>query len=323
MSKRVHDIHEASGSDRSYTTWSIVAVLLLAVACGQSGAAPVEGAAEAPAIADPQRSPGCDALPEAGLAASDEPSREVVIDGTARSYLLFVPTSRYQTPPPLVLNHHGLTQDAGDQRVLTGFDELAERKGVVVAYPDAGDRNWNFEDESDVAYITALIADVGSSTCIDPTRIYAIGMSQGGGFSTLLACRLPDRIAAVASVAVLHHHDSPACDTPVPSPVLTVLGKNDRIYSIDEGLMITADVVDAPGPLATETDAWIETNGCAPDPVKSEPTEGVERMDYSCPRGNDLAVVVHDAGHIWPDRELHNLDTNQVIWEFLSKYAKA
>ena len=46
---------------------------------------------------------------------------------------------------PLVLVLHGATGTgtAAGMRDLTGWDELAEREGVVVAYPEGLDRTWN------------------------------------------------------------------------------------------------------------------------------------------------------------------------------------
>ena len=39
------------------------------------------------------------------------------------------------------------------------------------------------------------------SLCIDPDRVYSTGISNGAMLSTLLACRLPGKLAAIAPVA--------------------------------------------------------------------------------------------------------------------------
>lgn len=317
-------IDEQSGAPRSTRGQALAllgAVLLVAAACsGEAAGAPPDTVAEAAAAAAGSAACGDQPAPTAG----DRETREIVVDGTARSYILFVPSSRGDAQPaPLVLNHHGFTQTAGQQRTLSGFDETAEREGIVVAYPDAGDRAWDFTDSGDVEYVDALIDDVAASTCVDLDRVYAIGMSQGGDFSTLLACRLPDRIVAIASIAVLHHHGPPVCQSPAPIPILTVVGTADTIYSIDEGLTLDVDDGDAPGPLDQETKAWIDTNGCEPEPVESTPAAGVVRREYVCAEGNNLVVYVHGEGHIWPKQPVQNLDTNTLIWEFLSGYPAA
>ena len=39
---------------------------------------------------------------------------------------------------------------------------------------------------------------------IDPARIYANGLSNGGGMAFVLSCTMSDRIAAVGLVAAAH-----------------------------------------------------------------------------------------------------------------------
>lgn len=68
-----------------------------------------------------------------------------------------------------------------------------------MVHPEASPRtdfNWQFTDRSDVEYIDMLDEEL----CVDSARVFAVAASQGGDLSTLLACQLPERIAAVASV---------------------------------------------------------------------------------------------------------------------------
>ena len=44
---------------------------------------------------------------------------------------------------PLVVVLHGARGTAADMRANLGWDALADREGLVVAYPDGLDRTWN------------------------------------------------------------------------------------------------------------------------------------------------------------------------------------
>ena len=50
----------------------------------------------------------------------------------------------------------------------------------------------------DVAFARALVAQVSTTACIDPKRVYATGFSMGGGMAHYLACHAADVFAAVA-----------------------------------------------------------------------------------------------------------------------------
>ncbi len=53
----------------------------------------------------------------------------------------------------------------------------------------------------DVRFISDLVDELEKDYNIDPTRIYADGLSNGGGMAFVLSCKLSDRIAAVGMVA--------------------------------------------------------------------------------------------------------------------------
>jgi len=52
----------------------------------------------------------------------------------------------------------------------------------------------------DVAFIAALIDRAQAENHVDPTRVYVMGMSNGGFMAFRLGIELPDRIAAIATV---------------------------------------------------------------------------------------------------------------------------
>src|SRR5256712_9396971 len=90
---------------------------------------------------------------------------------------------------------------------------MAGSQGFIVVYPSGSDvpKIWHVDRGAglarDVTFISALIDTLEAAYNIDPTRIYANGLSAGGGMAFVLSCTLSDRIAAVGLVAAAQPMD--------------------------------------------------------------------------------------------------------------------
>lgn len=111
-------------------------------------------------------------------------------EGTSREYFLYVPKSVKKPAPLVLLFHGGGGQARGVDKATGGMAALADEKGFAVAYPNGIDRHWN-DGRPDLTATDKLV---------DPSRVYATGISNGGFFSQYLALKCPDKIAAVAPV---------------------------------------------------------------------------------------------------------------------------
>jgi polyhydroxybutyrate depolymerase len=246
---------------------ALVAILAAACASGTNTTSPTT-----PAPPTPSPSPttaACDDSSDLPL-GDDLYYREAGLSG--RQYQLFIPSSyRPDHRVALVLDFHPWRGNAAFEEGLNRFEEVAEEAGFVLARPQAAapsaaGPSWSVTGDDDVTYTEAVINDVRAIVCVDPARIYAAGMSQGGHLATWIACRLPGTFVAVASVAVLDHPLD--CDPP-PTPIIAFAGRRDIIYDIQDGLdASTFESASAgappevrPGPLSTEAEAWAATNG--------------------------------------------------------------
>jgi polyhydroxybutyrate depolymerase len=140
-------------------------------------------------------------------------SHTLLSGGRSRTYRLHVPSGPHDgRPAALVLVFHGGRGDGESVERLTGFDALSDREGFLVAYPDGVGKQWNdgrevadfetFQDHvDDVAFVADLIDAIGNGHAVDPKRVFATGISNGGIFSHYLGARLSGRIAAIAPVA--------------------------------------------------------------------------------------------------------------------------
>src|SRR4051812_39297962 len=102
-------------------------------------------------------------------AQSDNPLAQTwLFDRRVRTYELHVPASLSE-PAPLVIALHGRGDDGSGMEALTHFDDLADREGFVVAYPDGLNNEWNFVrgvhgydmSQDDTAFLVALIDHIG------------------------------------------------------------------------------------------------------------------------------------------------------------------
>src|SRR5262249_60087254 len=119
-----------------------------------------------------------------------------------RSYNVHVPASYDgSSPVPLVLDFHGWTSDPSTQQSISGFQQLADAHGFIVAYPEGYDpmstrRSWNAgtccdparaDGLDDVGLVRAIVAAIESNANIDPLRGYATGLSNARGVPPRLA----------------------------------------------------------------------------------------------------------------------------------------
>ena len=192
-------------------------------------AIPRSGKSAKPATPRPQTSPrpkrGAPALPV--LPGSWRKSVFTLPgEGTAPAkrllYWLYQPSGIAAEPRPLVVMLHGCKQTATDFATSTRMNQLAERKGFAVLYPQQSPvadahRCWHWYKRAtqhgagDVRLIAAMIREVREKHQLDASRTYVAGMSAGAGLAAILALCHPQLIAAVGlhSAPVYGTSDSP------------------------------------------------------------------------------------------------------------------
>ena len=153
----------------------------------------------------------------------------IVVDGVAREYLLYVPSSRDAELKPLVLAYHGFSGNAAGMAKDSELHELVDERDFYLAYLE-GDTTWQFfaPDDSgasrDVVFFDRLCDELIRSYPIDPRRVYVVGMSRGGDFAVYLAQRRSARIAAVVSQGACMLE---AVETERPFPLMVIVGTED------------------------------------------------------------------------------------------------
>ncbi len=252
--------------------------------------------------------------------------------GQSRTYQLYVPSSYDgRTTVPVVFNFHGYGSNAGQQMAYGNFRPLADRHDFVIVAPDgqgAPARHFNLGGEAgaqnDVDMVGALLDHVEATMCIDAGRVFSTGMSDGGAMTSTLACRMPDRFAAFAAVAVVLY--LPGCAGSRPVPIMAIAGTADPIVPFNGGRVNCcggATIAGAPKAM----DGWAQHDGCAAS-TTTRLSSQVERRTWSrCKPGGAVAFYIVDGGgHTWPGaiavRRLGltttQLDASATIWDFFT-----
>ena len=237
-------------------------------------------------------------------------SRTVTSGGLPRTYTLHVPPG-YQNGSalPLVLSFHGHKRNSEFQEQLSGFSG----ENVIAVYPQGlvgtdGQTAWTGAPYSaaadDVRFTADLLDQLEKDLCIDPSRIYATGKSNGGGFVALLACRMPDRIAAFAPVSGAFYPQSGPCNPSRPAPILDLHGTGDDTIPYQgepsKGLPSIPDWVTG----------WAQRNGCTGQPaVRTQHHDVVQISEWTraC-RADVTHYRIEGLGHYWPSTQ-PNLDS--------------
>jgi polyhydroxybutyrate depolymerase len=270
----------------------------------------------------------------------DKANGRIETSGVVRKYLLYVPESyNPSTPTPLVISLHGFAEWPAHQMELSSWNTLAEENSFIVVYPSGSDfpKRWVLSRETgamiDVQFIADLIDQLESEYNIDPDRVYANGLSNGGGMSALLACELSERIAAVGSVSGAYLFSRDDCHPSRPVPIIAFHGTADPIVPYDGG---PSSSFDLPFPQVPEwIEAWAERNGCSLTPVELPGQGEVSGIQYTrCQQKAEVIFYTVDGGgHSWPGGEplpkwivghtTQDIDATRVMWEFFEQYSLA
>ena len=206
--------------------------------------------------------------------------RSFVNAAGTRDYKVYIPPgvgSHSIQPGALVVMLHGCTQSPDDFAAGTRMNELADRYGVIVVYPQQtgranGSQCWNWfrpqdqqRDGGEPSLIAGITREVAAEHGIDPANTYVAGLSAGAAMAVILGQTHPDVFAAVGAHSGLAYgvaHDVPSAlgamkgataangigigkRSPVSTqriPTIVFHGDGDRTVVLDNGAAIIEQV---------------------------------------------------------------------------------
>jgi polyhydroxybutyrate depolymerase len=250
---------------------------------------------------------------------------QLTVGGLTRTFSFYLP-ARTDPQPALIFLLHG-SDGSGDmmrRMSMFRFDELADAKGTIVVYPDGWKKFWNdcrasadyaanIEKIDDSAFFAAMIDHFQQKYSVDPKRVYATGVSNGGHMVYRLGLEIPQRFGALAAMAanlpVATNLDCAESGRPVTMAILN--GTQDPINPYEGGLVTIMGNSSrgAVRPASATLKYWADLAGAAqvettrlPE-VDGNPDSWITRETW---RGRDSIEVrlytLHGAGHVMPAR---------------------
>jgi polyhydroxybutyrate depolymerase len=273
----------------------------------------------------------------------------ITVGDLKRNYLVHIPP-KYDSkkPTPVILAFHGGGANAENMVVFSGLNKKSDVAGFIVVYPSGTGRlekvltfnggnccGYAMKNKiDDVEFTRKILDDLAKSANIDPKRVFATGMSNGGIMSYLLASELSDRIAAIAPVG--GPMGTETCKPKRPVSVIHFHGTDDKHAPFKGGK--------GKGPSGTDffsvdhsIQTWVKVNGCHKEPVvirlpdKAKEGTTIIRKTYGGGKNGSevVLVLIEGGGHTWPGQEprlkmlgksTKNISANDLMWEFFEKH---
>ena len=284
-------------------------------------------------------------------------------DEWERCWLTYIPESvNASSSVPVLFELHGWSASAFEMRNITGLQEFADEKGIIVVHPEGiafegsgafgdGEESWNgghccgdaaVLDVDDVGFLSLLITKMIEEYPIDENRVYFTGWSNGCIMSQRMALQASDLIAAVACTSgYLGFLDDSEY---IPIPIMEMHGVFDEIAQYSNSVRIALLEEDSQNIEAIQSGAhenlydWANFNGCEgliADSITPNSAYTIERFT-SCENNSEVALFTSlNGGHNLYENDACNLgigwscwgnqgvfDTHQIIWDFVSRYSK-
>jgi poly(3-hydroxybutyrate) depolymerase/CubicO group peptidase (beta-lactamase class C family) len=286
---------------------------------------------------------------------------QIEVKGVQRTYMVRVPPVRDEEGKALavVMMFHGGGGNAKGVMWDTSWHEKADAEGFIAVFPEGtppdpskpgkfkgNPQTWNDGSKRsnlvavqrkvpDVAFVSALLDDLGRRLPVDERRIYATGFSNGASMSFRLARELSTRIAAAAPVA--------GCDWMADVkperfvPLLYITGTADPLNPIKGGeIRIMGKFYGKKTPTRLMIEGWVRRAGCPEEPRVVCDREGTKGLAWGNP-GEEPRVVYYTLeghGHHWPGgktmlpgflagENCAKVSATDLIWEFFIKHTLA
>lgn len=218
--------------------------------------------------------------------------RTWTVEGQERLALLHVPRVATEAETPVLFAFHGhggsARQASRSFRMHTVWPEtiVVYMEGLptpgLLTDPQGKRNGWQsragLESDRDLKFFDAVLASLDREYKLDRRRIYAMGHSNGGGFTYLLWRERPDVFAAFAPSGAFTLRVREL----KPRPAMHVAGKNDELVKFEHQERTIA--------------AIRELNGCA---EKGE-AWATDCTLYPSKTGTPVVTYIHDGTHKFP-----------------------
>jgi len=275
---------------------------------------------------------------------------KISISGMDRFYMVHVPKNyNPQTSTSLLFAIHG----GGGNMKIQANDEYykqiskSEETGSITVFPNGYSKfqsgsfaTWNAgnccgdardKNMDEIAFFKTMVKNLSTQLNIDPKRIYATGMSNGGMMAYRLACEMADTFAGIAAVAGTDNTKD--CKPSRAISILHIHAKDDDHVKFEGGMgkkAASAEKITNFTSVDSTISKWVDFNKCD---VKAATTimykQGAYCTRYPNCRDNVKVelCVTPTGGHSWPGGKkprgqsdtFQGLSANDVMWDFFRR----
>lgn len=173
---------------------------------------------------------------------------DIRIEGRNRTYTLHLPKNYNDTIQyPLVMVLHGAMGTGTKYSKSTKFSTIGDEQGFISIFPNGMYKSWadargvskaSKKDVDDVKFLTRLIDKIPQEYSVNTNKIYVAGISNGGFLVQTLACEVPEKFTAFASIiSSLPENLSNKCSKDRNIPMLLMNGTQDNYVPFKGGKM--------------------------------------------------------------------------------------
>jgi polyhydroxybutyrate depolymerase len=228
----------------------------------------------------------------------------------------------------------------------TGFNDIADREGFIVAYPDGLNRSWadgrgetpsDKKGINDVKYFTMLIDKIADKYRVDTSKVFVTGHSNGGAMTNRLGFDISTRLAGIAPIgANVSAEMVKNFSSEKHIPVLFINGTADEFIPFEGGPGKSTEFI---YPSVMEIfNKWKSFEGCEgdviPDTIDNY-DDGTFALIYNfnCENEPVKMIKIVNAGHGYPGgisqlpefllgKYTKEINASEEIWKFFKASMK-
>lgn len=237
----------------------------------------------------------------------------IKVGSSTRNMIVYAPSGL--SNPALIIQMHGMNQDAPYQKNAAKWESIADREKFVVVFPNGNNKSWDISGNTDIDFLKTIIDTMYNRYKIDRNRVYVSGFSMGGMMSYHAANKMADKIAAIAPCSGYLFNNTAASSRPMP--IIHIHGDAD-------------DVVRYNG-VAGVIEAWRKHNGCPATAITTKPypankANSVTTKQYWGPGTDNCSIVLltnKGKGHWYSLDAAAGTNSSEEIWAFCKQYSLA
>ncbi|MBO7511417.1 MAG: carbohydrate binding domain-containing protein [Fibrobacter sp.] len=250
------------------------------------------------------------ALAGAALFTGNAFADNLNVNGTNRTMNVYAPKN-IEKGRPLIIQMHGMNQDAPYQQNAAKWEGIADTARFVVVFPNGQNKAWDIGGDKDINFLKAIINEMYQKYGIDKNRVYVSGFSMGGMMSYHAANKMGDMIAAIAPVSGGGGVNSPKR----AMPIMHTHGTTDDVVNYNSTV--------------NTLKGWVNAQKCSSNSQKIKPYPSTKpgsaaslEIWSGCTDGVEVRLLTIDGkGHWYSMDEAVSVNTSVEIWNFVKNYS--